>query len=80
MLNKEYKEILRQFQCDYYRNIEEMFAQALSENRSVRLFFINGNEAFTDGRNIVVDPAMYRLFADTGALINTEKYMNLPAM
>jgi hypothetical protein len=80
ILNKENKKILRLFQCDYYRNIEEMFAQTLSENEAIRLFFINENRAFTDGRNIVVDPAMDQLFADTEALINTEKFMNLPAV
>jgi hypothetical protein len=79
-LNKENKKILNLFQCDYYRNIEEMFAQTLSENEAIRLFFINENRAFTDGRNIVVDPAMDQLFADTEALINTEKFMNLPAV
>lgn len=77
-MNKENKKTLRMFQCDYNREIEEMFAQTLSENEAVRMFFINENEAFTDGRNIVVDPAMDELFADTKALINTENFMKLP--
>ena len=77
-MKKKYKDILRLFQCEYYRGIEEMFAQTLAENEAVRLFFINENQAFTDGRNIVVDPAMDQLFADTEALINTEKFMGLP--
>jgi len=79
-LKKEYDQILRLFQCDYYRNIEEMFAQTLSENEAVRVFFINENEAFTDGRNIVVDPAVDNLYADIQALINIENYLKLPAI
>ncbi|NLC67904.1 MAG: hypothetical protein GX754_03770 [Clostridiaceae bacterium] len=78
-LNREYKKILRLFQCDYYRGVEELFAKTLSEKDSIRLFFINENMAFTDGRNIIVDPAMDNLFADSRALVDTEKYMNLPA-
>lgn len=77
-LNKQYKKILQQFQCDYIREIEEMFAQTLSEKESVRLFFINENDAFTDGTNIVVDPAMRNIYADIDALINTEKHLKLP--
>ena len=79
MNKKEKEKLLRQFQCDYNREIEETFAQTLSEDDRVRLFFINENEAFTDGKNIVVDPATDGLFADTKALIDTEKYLGWPA-
>ncbi|HHX76761.1 MAG TPA: hypothetical protein GX697_00200, partial [Firmicutes bacterium] len=77
-MKKRDKEMLRLFQCDYYRTLEEMFAQTFTENETVRLFFINENQAFTDGRNIVVDPAMDQLFADTEALLNTEEFLSLP--
>ena len=76
-MNKKNKKILRQFQCDFNRSIEETFAQVLTENELVRLFFINENEAFTDGRNIVVDPAMSEVFADRKALAHTEDFMEI---
>ena len=79
MNKKEKEKLLRQFQCDYNREIEETFAQTLSEDDRVRLFFINENEAFTDGRNIVVDPAVDGLFTDTKAILDTEKYLDWPA-
>lgn len=77
-VKKQSEEILRQFQCDYNRMLEENYAQTLAEDSQVRLFFINENEAFTDGRNIVVDPASDELFDDDIALSQTTKYMRLP--
>ncbi len=71
------KEILKLFQCDYNRTLEEDFAQVFSERSDVRLFFINEDEAFTDGKNIVVDPASNGLFADKAVLYETEKYMKI---
>ena|GEM_PF-444836 len=77
-MEKEYRELLAKFQCDYNRTSEETFAQTLAENERVRLFFINENQAFTDGRNIVVDPAVDELFADRQALDNTGKFLDWP--
>ncbi|MDR2167358.1 MAG: hypothetical protein LBE35_05865 [Clostridiales bacterium] len=76
-MNKEMKRVLRHFQCDFNRSIEENFAQLLTESERVRLFFINENQAFTDGRNIVVDPAIGGVFADKAALARTEEYMKI---
>lgn len=76
-MEKENKRKLELFQCHYNRNIEEIFAQILTENEHVRLFFINENQAFTDGQNIVVDPAVDGAFADTEALYRTEDFMCL---
>jgi len=76
-MDKANRKILREFQCDFNRNIEETFAQVLTENGQVRLFFINENEAFTDGRNIIVDPAMAEVFADRDALVYAEDYMEI---
>lgn len=78
MERKKAKEILKQFQCDYNRNLEESFACTFSENNNLRLFFINENKAFTDGRNIIVDPAYNNLYFDQKALLDTEKYLDLP--
>ena len=77
-MEKEYEELLKKFQCDYNRTLEETFAQTLSENENVRLFFINESQAFTDGRNIVVDPAEDELFTDREALDNTGDYLGWP--
>ena len=77
-MKKEVKEVLKQFQCDYIRNLEETFAQTLSENEQVRLFFINENQAFTDGRNIIVDPASDELFCDKVALQKTADFLHWP--
>ncbi|MGN1343098.1 MAG: hypothetical protein ACI4U3_00865 [Traorella sp.] len=77
-MNKENRELLKQFQCDEIRQAEESFAQTLSENNQVRLFFINENQAFTDGRNIVVDPAQDELFADQKASKEIETFLKWP--
>ena len=77
-MKKEAKETLKLFQCDYNRMLEEAFAQTLSEHDFVRLFFINENQAFTDGRNIIVDPAADELFADVAALKSTSEYLKWP--
>lgn len=74
-MRKEAEELLRLFQCDHNRMLEESFAQTLAENEQVRLFFINENEAFTDGRNIVVDPADRELFDDDEALKKTTDFL-----
>lgn len=77
-MKKEAKEVLKQFQCDYIRILEETFAQTLSESEQVKLFFINENQAFTDGRNIVVDPANDELFCDQTALQKTGAFLHWP--
>ena len=76
-MTKNEEIILRQFQCDFNRSIEENFAQVLTEKEEVRLFFINEDQAFTDGRNIVVDPAVGEVFADKAALMQAEDYMEI---
>ncbi len=75
MTKQEKEQVLKDYQCDYNRSLEENFAQTFSENEDARLFFINENQAFTDGRNIIVDPASDDLFADIKALLDTEKYL-----
>lgn len=63
-MDKEAKKILKQFQNEIIRLNEENFAQILSEKDDVKLFFINEDQAFTDGTNIVVDPSFGDLFCD----------------
>jgi len=76
-LSREQKEILKEFQSEQTRLTEEQFAQILTEKSNVRLFFINENKCFTDGKNITIDPSLRELFVDKNALQNTEKYLNI---
>lgn len=76
-LLKEENELLQEFQCDINIAIEEKFAEILSEKENVRVFFINENQAFTDGKSIVLDPAIDNLYKDYNALINTENWLKI---
>lgn len=76
MDNKD-KEIIQLFQCEDIRFKEEDFAQTFTEDVNVRLFFINENRAFTDGENIIIDPAINDLFCDDIALRKTEDYLKM---
>jgi hypothetical protein len=71
------KKILKDFQSEHNRRIEESFAQILTEQSDVRLFFINENMCHTDGKNIVIDPGFRELFADKDALIQVEEILRL---
>ena len=77
-MERRNRELFSEFQCDHIRKAEEIFAQTLSENQNVRLFFINDNQAFTDGKVIVVDPAADELFVDEEALEKTGNYLGWP--
>lgn len=67
-----FKTILDKFQCERNRLIEESFARTFSETEETRLFFINEDKAYTDGKNIIVDPAFCGIFADEECLKKTE--------
>ena len=54
-MQKQDRDILKMFQNEDNRKIEEDFASMLSENPNIRLFFINENQAYTDGKNIIVE-------------------------
>ena len=70
-------DVLKEFQTDNNRLIEEEFAQILTERSDLRLFFINEDRCFTDGKNIIIDPAFLGLFADFATLGKVEKYLNV---
>jgi hypothetical protein len=76
-MNKNQKELLKKFQTGYNRRAEEAFAQILTERADIRLFFINENRCFTDGKNIIIDPAEQELYIDRKALEDAENYLNL---
>ena len=75
-----YKEILDKFQTERNRSVEESFARAFAESDDVRLFFINEDKAYTDGKNIVVDPAFHDIYKDEECLEKTEKALQWPAL
>ena len=72
------EELLKLFQSEENRRAEEEFARIFTENDNVRVAFINEDRAFTDGRNIVVDPAEDKLFSDREAIAKTLKFLHLP--
>ena len=72
-----YKDLLKEFQKDYNRLIEEGYAQVLTERSDLRLFFINEGECFTDGKNIIIDPAFLGLFMDKPTLEKAEEFLNI---
>lgn len=75
----EEERLLKLFQSEANRRAEEEFARIFTENDNVRVAFINENRAFTDGRNIVVDPAEDKLFCDYDAIESTLEFLGLPA-
>ena len=77
-MGNDTQEVLRRFQCDHIRTLEEIFAQTFSENENVHLFFVNEDQAYTDGRNIIVDPAILGIYADKNCLIKTGQFLNWP--
>lgn len=76
MTNEE-KRVLRLFQSEENRLKEQNFARGFTGHDSVTLAFINEGRAFTDGKNITVDPAMDRIFADKEAMAQTSKTLGL---
>ena len=74
---KAHKKLLEEFQTDHNRHIEEEFAKILTERGDIRLFFINENSCFTDGQNIIIDPAFCGLFADRKTQEKTEKFLKI---
>lgn len=75
-----YAEALEKFQCERNREAEEAFARTFSESYDVRLFFINENKAYTDGKNIVVDPAFRDIYKDSECLEKIEELLDWPQL
>lgn len=75
-----FKAILDKFQCDRNREIEESFARTFSETDETKLFFINEDKAYTDGKNIVVDPAFCDIYKDEECLKKTEEVLEWPGL
>ncbi len=75
-----YDDFLKKFQTERNRLVEESFARAFSEDDEVRLFFINEDKAYTDGRNIVVDPAFHDIYKDDECLKKTEEFLSWPGL
>ena len=73
----EEEKLLKLFQTEANRRCEEEFAKIFAETDDVRVAFINEGRAFTDGRNIVVDPAEDKIFSDAEAIKNTLRFLRL---
>lgn len=76
-MNKTNQQNLTRFQCEETRVKEEQFAVMFAEKSDVRVFFINESNAFTDGVNIIVDPAYHHAFCDYTALSAAEEFMKI---
>lgn len=68
-----YKNILDKFQNERNRLVEESFARTFAEKDDVKLFFINEDSAYTDGKNIIVDPAFLDIYRDEECICKTEE-------
>lgn len=75
-----FKAILDKFQCERNRAVEESFARAFSETDETRLFFINEDKAYTDGKNIIVDPAFHDIYRDEECIKKTEDLLQWPGL
>lgn len=75
-----FKAILDKFQCERNREVEESFARTFSETDETKLFFINEDKAYTDGKNIVVDPAFHDIYKDEECLKKTEEVLEWPGL
>lgn len=76
--NENFKSILDAFQTERNRAVEESFARTFAESDDVRLFFINEDKAYTDGKNIIVDPAFHDIYKDEECLKKTEEVLRWP--
>lgn len=77
-LKKQERELLTRFQCPHNQALEESFARTLAEKPRLRLFFVNNSQPYTDGHNIIVDPALFKIFADRKALDAIGAYLKWP--
>lgn len=77
MDKREAKKVLKQFQCDKVREAEEAFAQTFSENPEARVFFVNESNVYTDGKNIVLDPAGRDVYRAENSLKKAAEKMGL---
>lgn len=68
-----YKAILDKFQNEQNRSLEESFARIFSEKDETKLFFINEDRAYTDGKNIIVDPGFHDIYRDEKCVRKTEE-------
>ncbi|MDD7014618.1 MAG: VWA domain-containing protein [Spirochaetales bacterium] len=75
-----FKAILDKFQTERNRLTEESFARTFAECDDARLFFINEDKAYTDGTNIIVDPAFQDIYKDAECLEQTEKVLSWPRL
>ncbi len=78
--DEKYKALLDKFQTEQNRSVEESFARAFAESDDVRLFFINEDKAYTDGKNIVVDPAFHDIYKDEDCIKQTEEFLEWPSL
>jgi len=65
------------FQTQDNRDKEQSFARTFAENEKLRVFFVNENEAYTDGKNIVLDPGFLNIYNNKKVLQKSEAFLNI---
>ncbi|HHU11878.1 MAG TPA: VWA domain-containing protein [Clostridiaceae bacterium] len=73
---KEAKRLLTVFLSQDSRLVEESFCRLITGRPDTRLFFILEGKAYTDGRQIVVDPTLHNIYFDKPALQRIEAALN----
>ena len=63
--------VLPRFECELIRRSEESFARLLTGRNTLRFRF--GNDSYTDGRNVTVDPSMGNAYSYTPGIVVAEK-------
>lgn len=77
MLNDIDQAILEKFQ-KYSHEIEENFAQMIALNPKLKLKYENNGNAFTDGNNITVDPALLEIFSSNETIAKALAILHWP--
>ena len=68
---------ISEFVNEYNRSIEEALAKKVSKNDNLRLCFMNVEEPYTDGKNIVINPELDGAYENEVVLCQLEEAMGL---
>lgn len=75
---KNAQKTLEVFQGERNRSREELFAAMFSENPDATLAFINNDQAYTNGTDIVVDPAKKDIYCNVEVLRKSAELLHWP--
>lgn len=67
--------VVKQFFNSKNSNLEKEFARIFTEKNNINLVFKKCNMAFTDGKNIVIDPTLKNMYKNKVALQKVNEFM-----